>query len=208
MNDILNVTGRFNDLVVPINQNGEAPVNFEVIPGQNIEVKTDFMNMLEEMAVNLTGVSLEMVNSRMAEQTATHLTMTNSRFLIKIFARQQKFQPFLSEIYTKIYQNEYGTQDEIEVKLPPPIMLNFTNTSQIISVANELIQNLVLMKMGADQQNQLLKDQFTGELMEHYFKSFLDIEEINKIYDNAQMNVSINFDRIQKNMQMATGQMQ
>lgn len=203
MNNILNVTGRFNDLVIPQNVNGEAPVNFEVLPGQNIEIKTEFMNMLEEMAINLTGVSLEMVNTRLQEQTATHITMTNSRFLIKIHDRQVKYQDFLSEIFTKIYQNEYGIEDELEVKLPPPAMLNFTNTSQLITAANELIQNIVLMKIGSDNQNEALKSELTSGLMEFYFKTFLPMEDINKIYDDAMINLSSNAERIAMRQQVA-----
>ena len=189
MNNILNITGRFNDLVIPQNANGESPVNFEIMPGQNVEVKTEFMNMLEEMAVSQTGVSLEMVNSRDQEQTATHITMTNARFLVKIFARQQQYADILSEIFTKIYQCEYGVEDDLDVNLPPPVMLNFTNTSQILTVANELIQNIVQMKMGGDQDEQL-KSVFIGKLMKYYFKSFLPMEEIDKMADEARIELA------------------
>lgn len=35
LNHILNITGRYNDLVIPKNQNGNAPIEFEVMQGQN-----------------------------------------------------------------------------------------------------------------------------------------------------------------------------
>jgi hypothetical protein len=154
------------------------------------------MNMLEEMAVNLTGVSLEMVNSRYQEQTATHITMSNSRFLIKIFDRQRRYADYLSEIFTKVYQCEYGVEDELEVTLPAPVMLNFTNTSQILGVANELIQNIVLMKMGAEQTNEMLKNEFISGLMKHFFKSFLPVEAINQIYEDASVNLTVKMDQM------------
>ena len=188
MNNIMNITGRFNDLVIPQNSNGETPISFEVLPGQNVEIKTEFMNMLEEIAVNLTGVYLEMVNSRRDEQTATHITMTNARFLMKIYARQRQYEEILSEVFTKIYQAEYGTNDTLEVKLPPPVMLNFTNTSQIIASANELIQNIVQMKMGAEQDEEV-RSSFTGKLMEYYFDSFLPMEDIDRMVDESKVEV-------------------
>lgn len=190
MNNILNITGRFNDLVIPQNANGESPVSFEVMPGQNVDVKTEFMNMLEEMAVNQTGVSLEMVNSRTMENTATHITMTNTRFLIKIFNRQIQYQDILSRLFTKIYQNEYDTNNVLEVELPPPVMLNFTNTSQILATANELIQNIVTMKMGTEQDEQV-KNSFLGKLMRYYFKSFLPLDEIDKMAEDAKVDVEV-----------------
>ena len=190
MNNILNITGRFNDLVIPQNANGESPVSFEVMPGQNVEVKTEFMNMLEEMSINQTGVSLEMVNSRTMENTATHITMTNTRFLIKIYNRQIQYEQILSRLFTMIYQNEYDSNNTVEVELPPPVMLNFTNTSQIIAVANELIQNIVTMKMGTEQDEQI-KQAFLGKLMRFYFKSFLPLDEIDKMADDAKVDVEV-----------------
>ena len=190
MNNILNITGRFNDLVIPQNANGESPVSFEVMPGQNVEIKTEFMNMLEEMSINQTGVSLEMVNSRTMENTATHITMTNTRFLIKIYNRQIQYEQILSRLFTMIYQNEYDSNNTVEVELPPPVMLNFTNTSQIIAVANELIQNIVTMKMGTEQDEQI-KQAFLGKLMRFYFKSFLPLDEIDKMADDAKVDVEV-----------------
>lgn len=35
LNHILNITGRYNDLVIPKNQSGESPIEFEVMQGQN-----------------------------------------------------------------------------------------------------------------------------------------------------------------------------
>ena len=199
MNNILNITGRFNDLVIPQNANGESPVTFEVMPGQNIEIKTDFMNMLEEVAVNETGVSLEMTNSRLQEQTATHITMTNTRFLMKIFARQKLYEEILSSLYTKIYQNEFQNNDILQVELPPPVMLKFTNTSQILALANELIQNITTMKMGSEQDEEL-KSMFTGKLMRYYFNSFLPMDEIDKLADDARVDL-----QVKRNAEQAAG---
>ena len=188
MNNIMNITGRFNDLVIPQNQNGESPVSFEVLPGQNVEVNTEFMRSLEEMAVAQTGVTIDMVNNQLNEQTATHITMNNSRFLMKIYNRQKQYQELLSEICTKIYQAEYDTKDTIEVVLPPPAMLNFTNTSQMLASGNELIQNIVQMKMGAEM-DESVRAKFNGKLMEFYFKSFLPMDDINRLEDEARIEV-------------------
>ena len=193
MNNILNITGRFNDIVIPQNQNGESPISFEIIPGQNIEVKTEFMNSLEETAILLAGATLEMLETSDNSQTATHLTMTNARFLIDVYERQVVMEDILSELFTKIYQIEYGTDDILKVKLPPPAMLNFTNTSQILTVANELIQNILTMKLGMENQqgdDVELRTTYAGKLMEYYFKDFLPIEDIERMYDEAKIELA------------------
>lgn len=193
MNNILNITGKFNDLVIPQNQSGESPISFEIIPGQNIEVKTEFMRSLEETAIMLAGATVEMLETTDSSQTATHLTMTNARFLIEVYERQIIMEDILSELFTKIYQIEYGTDDVLKVKLPPPAMLNFTNTSQILTVANELIQNILTMKLGMENQqgdDVELRTTYAGKLMEYYFKDFLPIEDIQRMYDEAKIELA------------------
>lgn len=190
MNNILNITGRFNDLVVPQNANGESPVNFEVMPGQNIDIKTDFMNQLEEMAVNETGLSIDMINSRLQENTATHLTMSNSRFLLKIVALQLDLSKMLSKLFTSIYGYEYQSDDTVQVTLIPPVMSNFTNSSQILAMVNELVTSIDTMQMGYEQ-DEVLRTIYRGELFKFYLKDTLPIEEFEKIEQNARVKYSV-----------------
>ena len=141
--------------------------------------------------MNVTGRFNDMVNSRYQESTATHLTMSNARFLIKVYARQKLYEPILSAIYTKLYQYEYNTNSIVKVELPPPIMLNFTNTSQILSMSQELIQNIVQMKFGTSQ-NEQEKLTFTSLLMEYYYDSFLPMDKINAMADKAKAKTAAN----------------
>lgn len=190
MNNILNITGRFNDLVIPQNANGESPINFEVMPGQNIDVKSDFMNQLEEMAINETGLSIDMINSRLQENTATHLTMSNSRFLLKIVALQIDLAEMLSRLFTVIYNNEYNTEDSVQVTLIPPVMSNFTNSSQILAIVNELVASIDTMQMGYEQ-DETLRTIFRGELLKFYLKDTLPLEEFDKIEDSSREKYSL-----------------
>jgi hypothetical protein len=107
---------------------------------------------------------------------------------MKIYARQQAYQKFLSLICTKIYQAEYDTTDTVEVKLPPPAFLNFTNVTQLLGMGGELINNIVQMKMGAEQDEEI-KAEFIGKLMRYYYETFLPIDEIDKLADEAKIEV-------------------
>ena len=190
MNSILNITGRFNDIIVPQNANGESPVTFEVMPGQNIEVKTDFMRGLEEVAVNLTGIPLSQIDSIQQDSTATHTILMNTRTLIQILNIQNQYEKILSRIFTKLYQYEYNTTDTVEVKLPPPMMSKFSNLTQIMASGNEVIQNIVMMKTaGLDQS---IKDAFQAKVMEYYFGSWIPMDKINRLLDEAKQEIEIN----------------
>ena len=193
MNNILNITGRFNDLVVPQNANGESPINMEVLPGQNVDVKSEFMANLEEMAVELLGVSMEMItNHFQSEQSATNVVQNNERLLIMVYQRQELYSAILAQCFTKIYQAEYGIGDLLEVELPTPSQLRLNNLSQMLSVGNDIIQNIVTML--AANEDELNKSVFTGKLMEYYFGSFLDMEKIMNIYNESKIEASIKKD--------------
>lgn len=194
MNNILNITGRFNDLVIPQNSNGESPVNMEVLPGQNIEVRTEFMNGLEEMAIEQLGVSIEMItNHYQSEQSATNAVQNSQRFLLMIQKRQMEYSPILSTIFTKIYQAENDCDDIVEVKLPVPSMLRLSNTSQMIQTANDIIQNVTQMMYGADPREEA-KLEFTSQLMKFYLGDILPMDEINKCKDKTEVALAVNKD--------------
>ena len=193
MNNILNITGRFNDLVVPQGADGQSPVNMEVLPGQNIDIKTEFMRNLEEQAIELLGVSMEMINNHFqSEQSATNIVQNNERFLVFITKRQELYSQILEEIFFKIYKSEYGVEEIINVELPVPNQLRLQSISQVISVSNDIVQNVVNMLAQSDDDFQ--KAIFTGKLMEHYFGTYLKMDEIMEIYNQSKMEAIIKSD--------------
>jgi hypothetical protein len=81
INSVLNVTGRFNDYIIPRGSDGQSPIEFEVMQGQQVEIKTELLNLLEESAINPTGVPIEIIQNRQSPDYAMQLTMSNSKFL-------------------------------------------------------------------------------------------------------------------------------
>lgn len=189
MNHILNITGKFNDYIIPVGANGDSPVQFEVMQGQNVEIKTELMNILEEMAINSTDVPLELIQARQSIDYALQLTMTNSKFLRKVYNRQAKFQKYCSNIVTKLYNGEYETDELLTVMLPPPMFLNVTNTNQIMTNTNELVQAIVDMEMGDEEDP--LKIIFTRRLKRHYLSSYLDMHNLELIKDASRHELTL-----------------
>jgi len=190
MNNIMNITGRFNDYIIPRSPSGEAPVDFEVMQGQNVEIKTDLMNMLEEMAVNSTDVPLEVIAARQQLDFATHYTMSNTKFLRKVYNRQSKFKKICDRILTKVYDAEFDCEDSIDTTLPPPMYLNLINTGQIFQSTNEMVQNTTDMYAG--DQSADVQANFSRSLKKYYLATFLPTDEIEKMLDMAKMLAKAN----------------
>ncbi len=187
INNILNITGRFNDYVIPMGPSGEAPVQFEVMQGQSIEPPTELMNALEEMAVNSTDVPLEVVQARQQMDYAVHYTMTNSKFLKRVYKRQAicQLQRMFSGVLTKIYNLEYTEHTNLKLQLPPPMFLNVTNTSQMITNAIEYGQNIANIVI-SDDEDDSIKSKITKHIQMSYLRSFIDVDQINEIIQRAR----------------------
>ena len=141
--------------------------------------------MLEESAINSTGVPLELIQSRQSPDYAMQLTMSNTKFLRFVYGRQSKFQQLLEPFLTKLYDIEYGSTDRIKVTLPPPLFINVTNTNQLITNTSDFCNSLVEIVMG-DSQDDILKAKVSKKLKIYYLGSYINMPMINDIIENAK----------------------
>lgn len=189
INSVLNITGRFNDYIIPRSADGQAPIEMEIMQGQQVEIKTELLNILEESAINPIGVPIEIIQNRQSPDYAMQLTMSNSKFLRFVYDRQAIFQRQMSELITDIYDLEYNTNDKIVLQLPPPLFINVTNTNQLVTNTVEYCTNLTNIVM-ADEQNDTLKQKVTKELALNFLGSYINIDLINSIVDKAKQTVT------------------
>ena len=188
INNILNIIGRFNDYVIPVNQSGESPVQFEVMQGQQIEPPTEIMDKLEEQAINSTDVPLEVINARMSMDFATHYTMSNTRFLRKVIKRQSICEEtrMYSGLITRIYNLEYERNDVLKLVLPTPLFLDVSNTSQIIQNVNDLCNNIAEAFL-ADEEDETIKNKFIKKVKMDYLSTYINIDKMNEYLTNAKI---------------------
>lgn len=185
INNVLNISGKFNDYLIPVGPSGDPAISFEVMQGQQVDIKTELMNMLEEMAVNTTDVPIELIQARQSIDYAIQLTMQNSKFLRKVFNRQARFQPFCSDLITKLYNAEYGTNISLEVNLPAPLFISMTNTNQIIANNREYVQSIVDIEM-ADETDDVTKAIFTKLMTRQTLATYLDLGTIETLKSKAK----------------------
>lgn len=189
INHIMNIVGRFNDYIVPKTQSGETPIDFEVMNGQQIEFKSELMTMLEESAINMTDIPLEMIQLRQSVEYATQLTMSSSKVLRKVYNRQAKFQPSLTRMFTKLYDNEFGNENiAFEIKLPPPMFLNITNTNQMINNVTDYSTSITDIML--DDEDEKIKKYVIREIIKNNLGTYLNMNEIQNIINIAKQQAS------------------
>ena len=188
INNVLNIIGKFNDYVIPTNQSGESPIQFEVMPGQNIEAPTEIMDRLEESTINSTDVPLEVINSRMSMDFATHYTMSNTRFLRKIIKRQAICEEtrMYSGILTRVYNLEYQKSEVLKLVLPMPLFLDVSNTNQILQNVNDLCNNIAEAYLDPNEDEDV-KALFLKKVKMEYLSTYINIDKMNEYLEESRI---------------------
>lgn len=189
MYNVLDIVGKYNDFIIPLSKSGESPIQFEVMQGQNIEIKQELYDLLEEMALNPTGVTKEIIDARNSLDYAIQATMSNSKFLRKILKRQSKTCPFLTRGLSMVYNYEYGENEVIEVNLPAPEILNISNLSQMMETNDNYIDKLIADEM--NDAEELEKAIFRRKLTRYNLNSHIPYEVIDKYIKEAKVEYAV-----------------
>lgn len=111
--------------------------------------------------------------------------MANSKFLRFVYNRQGLFQKAIAPLYTKIYDVEYSTNDRLSVVLPPPIFMNSTLGSQLMTNTSDYCENIVNIVM-ADEADDVIKAKFAKELKLYHLSGYLNMDVIKQIENKAK----------------------
>lgn len=187
VNNILGIVGKYNDYVIPMGPNGEAPVRFEMMQGQQIEPPTEMMQTMEENAINPIGVPLELINATKGLDYAVHYTVSNSRFMIIVQKRQGKEQKMQAKLLTKIYNCEYEENTVINVMLPTPRFIAMGNSNSVIDNVKTYAQSVVEI-YGYDLNDEE-KAELTSLIMRDRLASHVNMNKIDSLKSMAKINV-------------------
>lgn len=190
MNNILQIVGKYNDHVIPMGQSGDPPIQFEVMEGQKLETPTELMERFESDAVAVTDVPYEFVQNVAQVDYATRYTMSNSKFLRKVYKEQRVCQDGFSKVFTKIYNYEYGENERsIKILLPAPAFLTMTNTEQLITNTKNYIEAI----MGVELPNgdEAVKSEAIKILMRSMLGNYIDYDKVDEAIKQARMRVKV-----------------
>lgn len=190
MNTIFNVVGRYNDHIIPMGQSGDPPIQMEVLQGQQIETPSELMDRMEDMSVNSTDVPLEFVQSTNQVDYATRFTMSNSKFLRKVYKRQRICQDHFTEIFKNAYNYEYNENEQsIKILLPAPSFLAMTNSQQLI----ENVKNYAtaISEITCNQYGDEVKEEFINICVRNLLGTYIDFDNIDSMIDEARHAVEL-----------------
>lgn len=197
--NVLNITGQYNDYFIPRSANGDSPIDFEVLQGQDINPNTDFLEKYESYAIGTTGIPLELIDARLGIDYASQLTMTNTKHMRLVYKDQSIEQSFGSRIVTKIYNAEFNKNSQLALILPPPLYVTITNSTQLLTNVSEYAEKVIspeLKKLGADDDtiNAAIAD-YTRKVLGTYINYDLVDEIIKQALLDSGKRKAINSDQ-------------
>ena len=162
----------YGALQVPMARNGDRLVDFEVQEGQQIEMKPEFEDWLEKMAIMGTGVPSVILEYTDAADYARSITSGN----IKHATRVASFQTDLEEPTTKLYKiliaNSNLPDDlknkvlpQFAYKLPRPRVLANANMGEYVSTMQQTAESMANITFGQnpDEETQAIREQYIKE---------------------------------------------
>ncbi len=111
INTVLNNPGQFNDYYIPV-INGEKPVEIDTLAGMDVEINNDFLEYLLKTMISGIGVPSTFLNYADEVEFMKSLAMQNGKFVRAIIHYQKMFGHYFSELYRKIYKNEFIYREE------------------------------------------------------------------------------------------------
>lgn len=200
---IMSFAGRFSDLFIPVADNGDKPIDFDVMAGQDVEMRDEFIETIERIMVNGTGVPNALYNNYGSEvDYARTLSMANGKFIRLIVSYQFDFEDPFTECtrkicYSEINNDNEGTNsqsyniDSIKVTLPSPVTLNLTNSIDLFNNVNQMVDNILQTELGDEQSNDPRLTKHIRRKLIRNFMPNIDWDYIDKIVKNAGIDSAI-----------------
>jgi hypothetical protein len=192
---IMSFAGRFTDLFIPVSDQGEKPIDFDVMGGQDIEVKDEFVEMIERIMVNGTGLPNIYNNFSSEIDYARTLSMANGKFIRLIVSYQLDFEDPLTIWIKKIMKSEITDEenshtysiDSIKVSLPSPVTLNLTNSIDLFNNVNTIVDDIIQTEFGDEQPDAKIIKNVRRKLVRNFIPN-LDWGYIDKVVEQSYID--------------------
>lgn len=207
---IMSNTTVFSDIFLPRATNGNNPIDFDIIAGQSVDLPTDMLEMLEQIAVDCTGYPLQIQKSSNDVDFAKSYETSNIKAMKTLRDMQVDLNPSFTKLIRKILKSHYGTHsnDETDKRaaivntlnaaFQSPMNLVLTNFMDLISNAKDTATSIAEVVVGSNNTDEA-SGEYTDELIfniisdlvpsfdfDKYKREYEDIKIRHAVMKNAQ----------------------
>ena len=189
----------YGNLQIPTARNGDRLVDFETQEGQQVDLKPEFEDWLEKMAIMGTGVPSVILEYTDAADYAKSLVTANIKFAGRIATLQSDLEESTTELYMRLIKNS-SLDDNLKKKalrgfkfsLPRPRVISNANMSDYLGSMQQVAQTMADVILGQDDgtdpdmtkvRNFFIRD----TVMDHL--PIIDWDSAKQRHENAKLEV-------------------
>lgn len=200
----------YGNLQIPTARNGDRLVDFETQEGQQVDLKPEFEDWLEKMAIMGTGVPSVILEYTDAADYAKSLVTANIKFAGRIATLQSDLEEATTDLYKRLILNSSLDQDlknkalrGFKFSLPRPRVISNANMSDYLGSMQQVAQTLADLYLGqddgSDENAQKIRNKFIRDTVIDHLP-IIDWNSAKERYENARLEV-INEKEIKDNME-------
>ena len=182
---ILSKVGKGHDIGIPMTPSGDRAFDVEVMQGQQYDLDTPLTDMLRKGMISNTGCPSAMMSAMDELDFARQLPMLHANYVARMIGIQEETEPTVTELYQKLlYFGGYETNDDkldsFEFKWSRPKSINITNTTEMISNADQMAEFMIKVIEGENTQSD-------PRIKDKYFKYIITKMLLPGVYDWSRM---------------------
>lgn len=170
-NKILNTAGKTSDIFIPVDSSGNKAIDYDVMAGQDVQIKDELLEFLEDRMLAGTGTPTPLIQASTDVDFAKTLQMLNTKFLRRTLSNQRTLNPPTNELVNSVNAADQGLSIEddayevINVEYLPPSALGINAMNEQVGNAKDLVDILVRTFTDSGIYSDEIAGEFTKDLM-------------------------------------------
>lgn len=184
---LINKIGQGNEMYIPVGKSGERGIETEILSGQDVQINSEFMEMLRKAYISGTGVPDVLLNYLHEAEFAKTLELANTRFQGRVVSFQLDYNDQITELYKVIMRHSTTIPENIidsfSFNFIKPTSSNSTITGELINNHNSFQEWIVglFFEQSDDDPNAAKINKFKRKVAEEYLP-MIDFNRLNEIY--------------------------
>ena len=191
---LVNKVGQGSEMYIPVGKSGERGIETEILSGQEVQINSDFMEMLKKAYISGTGVPDVLLNYLHEAEFAKTLELANNRFTGRVVSFQLDYNVQITELYKTIMRYSTTIPENIiesfSFNFIQPKSGNANITGELINNHNAFQEWAVNLFFGQDNQDETMMTRINDfkKKVAKEFLPMLDFAKLEEIYDEVKLN--------------------
>lgn len=198
INRTFNMIGKNHEIFIPVSENGDKPIDFDVIAGDSSTgMENEFLEFLKKAALNGLGMPPSLIDDVVNIDSVKPFVMQNERFARSCIPLQIELQEPLNKFFNTLCKIEMGDDfmyDSVVCKFPTPTSVNKNNILEKLQNNQSIIEAQLKAYLGDAFMNTengpAIYDLMYKRMMAESMPELMDSTKLKLYKDEALLSVT------------------